>query len=64
MKKGDKVTILIHGAGYVSKEKHSIEEIDDKSLKVEGLSNIFYKDKKGNYRTHISSFGFWFEIEK
>ncbi len=63
MKVGDKVTVLVHGAGVTSEEEHYIEKIDDENLEVEDLSDIFYKDSKGNYRTHISPFGFCFEIK-
>ncbi len=64
MKVGDKVTILVHGAGVTSEEEYIIEEIDDEKLKLEDLSDIFYKYGKGNYCTEVSSFGFWFEVKE
>ena len=64
MKIGDKVTVIVHGAGVTSEEDyHTIEEIDEKTLKVEYLEDTFYKTKKGNYKTERSLFGFQFEIK-
>ena len=64
MKIGDNVTVMVYGAGYVSEEDyHIIKEINDKGLKVEDLDDIFYKTKKGNYKTARSSFGFQLEIK-
>ena len=65
MKVRDKVLVLVHGAGVTSEEEHVIEEIDDQFIKVEDISDIFYKNKDGNYKTIRSSslFGFWFEIK-
>lgn len=65
MKVGDKVTVRVYGPGFFSDEDwHIIEELDDKSLKLEDLSDIFYKNKKGTYKTHTSTFGFSFEIKE
>jgi len=64
MKVGDEVTVIVYGAGVFSEEDgHIIEEINDKGLKVEDLDGIFYKTKKGNYKTARSSIGFQFEIK-
>ena len=63
METGDKVIVLVHGAGVTSKETHIIYEIDNESLKVEEMNAIFYKNNKGNYKTERSMFGFCFEIK-
>jgi len=65
MKKGDKVTLIIHGADLSSEEEeHIIDEIDDKILKLEDSDKVFYKNKKGIYRTEVGAFRFWFEIKE
>jgi len=65
MKIGDKVIVIIHGAGLTSEEEeYTIDEIDDKSLRLEESDKVFYKTKEeGKYITRMSSFGFWFEIK-
>lgn len=68
MKKGDKVILIIHGAGQVSEEEgHKISCIDDKKLELYGQNKVFYKEKDGIYRTKKSDdpfFGFLFEIKE
>ena len=63
MKRGDKVIVLVHGAYVTSEEYFYIERVNDKELKLEDFIDIFYKDNKGNYRTHTSFFGFWYEVK-
>lgn len=63
MKVGDKVTLLVHGAGTVSKEKAIIKEIGENYLKIKDRDSIFKKKKDGSYRTDIETFSFWFEIK-
>lgn len=63
MKIGDKVVVIVHGAGVISEENHIVYGINDETLEVEEIDDIFYKDNKGNYKTEKSMFGFWFEIE-
>ena len=63
MKKGDKVILLIHGAGVTSKEKAIIKSIDEKSLTLEEQDRIYYKDENGIYKTEMGFAGFWFEIK-
>lgn len=65
MKVGDKVTLIIHGADLSSdEEEHIIEEINDKMLTLEDSDKVFYKNKKGIYRTKVGAFRFWFEIKE
>jgi len=64
MKVGDKVVLIIHGAGVVSKEDgYIIEGISDKILTLENEDKVFYKKKDGSYRTEKGFGNFWFEIK-
>ncbi len=64
MKAGDKVTVRVFGAGVFSDEDwHIIEEINKSGLKVEDISDFFYKTKKGNYQTERSMFGFHYFVK-
>ncbi len=64
MKKGDKVTLLVHGDGVTSEEDgYIIDEMDDKALILEDYDKIFYRDKNKRYKTEREAFGFWFEIK-
>jgi len=64
MKKGDKVTVRVFGAGVFSDEDwHIIEEIDNNGIKVEEINDFLYKTKKGNYQSERSFFGFHYFIK-
>ena len=62
IKKGQKVTIHVHGAGVTSVEKgHTVASVSPKKITLEGLENSVFDAKTG--RTPQCEYtGFWFEI--
>src|SRR5271157_2603957 len=61
-KKGQKVTILVHGAGVTSEEKgHVIEKVGTTHFMLEGLENAPFDVKTG--QTPVLFAGFWYEIK-
>lgn len=60
-KKGQKVTILVHGAGVVSEEKgHVIAKVSSTHIILEGLEEAPFNVK--TLQTPVMFAGFWYEI--
>jgi hypothetical protein len=61
IKKGQKVTINVHGAGVVSVEKgHIVASVSKTKIILENLESIF--DATTGRTTPCEYTGFWFEI--
>jgi hypothetical protein len=62
-KKGQKVTILVHGAGVVSEEKnHVVAKVSSTHIILEGLEEAPFNVK--TLQTPVMFAGFWYEIVK
>lgn len=58
-KKGQKVRLLVHGAGVTSEETGIVESVTKKGIKLEGLDTLYSAAGK----TGVLDFGFSFEIK-
>jgi hypothetical protein len=58
-KKGQKVTVLVHGAGVTSKEAHVVEKVTKKEVFVDGLEEGFPLPTL----RRDGVFGFWLEVK-
>ena len=59
IEEGDTVTLIVHGAGYVTEEEAEVTRIDDNG-------DIYINDGPDPYVNGIRRgvFGFWFEIKE
>src|SRR5208282_5485403 len=62
IKRGQKVDILVHGAGVVSEEKsHTVARVTKTQFFLEGLDSVAFDLKSG--KTGMLTFGFWYETK-
>ena len=59
-KKGEKVRLLVHGAGVTSEETGVVESVTKNAIKLENEDRL-YNPKTGH--SEVGFAGFWFEIQ-